>query len=289
MIEEQDDNILKAVTGLEGGCVAGGSTCGVVTGGALGIAMMHERTLKAGNINDKKHVMKLAAEYVQWFNDTYGSSLCRERTGTDFYSTWGQLWYSLTLRRLSGCFWHIRGAMRQLNEMKNHVDCKAGKHNSKKIKNPPFHCAKSVLEGIHRKTGIGNKRLENLSFIFDGGVGFTGGVCGALVGAITGINLMLGMRVRDMSYWDTIKGFAVGHVNLLIDKSLGKPEPFMAGKQVVRRFTKKAGSLECDSITGKSFTGWDDFQAHITADKSCKDLIGFVSDEASEVIWQYKK
>ena len=36
----------------------------------------------------------------------------------------------------------------------------------------PFHCAKAVLAGIRENTGNGNKRLENLSFVFGGGVGY---------------------------------------------------------------------------------------------------------------------
>ena len=42
MIGRQEDRVLKAFTGLEGGIVASGSTCGLVTGGALGLAQMHD-------------------------------------------------------------------------------------------------------------------------------------------------------------------------------------------------------------------------------------------------------
>ena len=59
----------------------------------------------------------------------------------------------------------------------------------------PIHCAKLVLEGIKKQTGIGDDLLENLSFIFDGGIGLQGGACGALAGAIMGINLVMGMSV----------------------------------------------------------------------------------------------
>ena len=46
MIDEQDDDILKAFTGLEGGVVASGSTCGVVSGGAMGLAISHYDEIK---------------------------------------------------------------------------------------------------------------------------------------------------------------------------------------------------------------------------------------------------
>jgi signal transduction protein with GAF and PtsI domain len=56
-----------------------------------------------------------------------------------------------------------------------------------------------VLKGIKEQTGITNERLENLSFVFDGGVGLQGGVCGALAGAIMGINILVGMNFKNLS------------------------------------------------------------------------------------------
>ncbi len=41
MIGKPEDKLLKSVTGLEGGVVATGSTCGVVSGGAIGLALSH--------------------------------------------------------------------------------------------------------------------------------------------------------------------------------------------------------------------------------------------------------
>ena len=41
MIEKPEVKLLKSCTGLEGGVVATGSTCGVVSGGAIGLALSH--------------------------------------------------------------------------------------------------------------------------------------------------------------------------------------------------------------------------------------------------------
>ncbi len=50
MIGKHEDMALRSATGSEGGLVARGSTCGVVTGGALGIALMRVEELdKGGN------------------------------------------------------------------------------------------------------------------------------------------------------------------------------------------------------------------------------------------------
>lgn len=38
--------------------------------------------------------------------------------------------------------------------------------------------------------------LEQLYFVFDGGVGIQGGVCGAIAGAIMAFNLLVGLDIR---------------------------------------------------------------------------------------------
>jgi hypothetical protein len=71
---------------------------------------------------------------------------------------------------------------------------------------------------------------------------------------VMGISLLLGMNIRDTSYFQTLRAFAVGHINLLLDKPIGKPEPFGVGKSVVQRFREEAGATECRIITG--MTEW---------------------------------
>jgi hypothetical protein len=288
MIDMPDDNVLKAVTGLEGGCVACGSTCGIVSNGALGLSLLNEEDVKQRGTEAKKDVMRQAGEYMDWFKGSYGSLVCRDLSKADFYSVWGQLMYFLSGRRLAGCFWHIRGATRHLYLMKNDAGNKMVPTHSENKCEQTVHCAQTVLEGIRKKTGIGDQRLEELSFVFDGGVGFSGGICGALVGAITGINLLMGIRIREQSYWETIKDFIVGHVNLLNNKALTIPEPFRAGKLINENFEKSAGSIECSSITGQRFAGWDEFQEFITGAKQCQELMDFAIKEASEIIKLFK-
>ena len=287
MVENQDNDLIKAVTGLEGGRVACGATCGVVSGGSLGIALDYESEIAATGLSAEKKVLRLVGEYVDWFGKTYGSSFCRERTRTDFYSIWGQLKYFLTIYRLSGCFRHIRGSMRYLHQTRH-----ASMDTSDKIFNTrtdkTLHCARTVLEGIRENTDIGNRRLENFSFVFDGGVGLSGGVCGALVGAVMGINLLLGLPVRNMSYWEIIKGFAIGHFNLLVDRPPETREPFNAGKQVVKKFKEITGAFECRVITEKYFSGWDDFQMFIKGANRCQQLMDFAVEEATGIIKQYQ-
>ena len=283
MIDRREDPVLKAFTGLEGGIVASGSTCGVVTGGALGLALMYDAVLQEKGITAEMGMMSLIGDYIKWFEDSYGSSLCRERSCVNFYTTGGQLRYLLPGDRVGKCLWHIRGAMRYLYACQEKglpvIDVEP-----KGTQYEPIHCAQVVLRGIRERTGIGDPLLERLSFIFDGGVGFQGGVCGALAGAVMGLNLLLGMNIRETSYFKTLKAFTVGHINLLLDKPIGKPEPFGVGKNIIQRFREEAGAIECRTITEKEFSGWTDFQKHISSSDKCTGLIELVTTEASKAI-----
>jgi len=283
MIGRREDRVLKAFTGLEGGIVASGSTCGVLTGGALGLALMHDNVLQERGIAAEAGVISLIGEYVRWFEQSFGSSFCRKRSGVDFYTTLGQLRYFLPGDRVGRCLWHIRGAMRHLNTYQE-KGLSGMDMELKEMQREPIHCAQAVLRGIKNRTGIGDPLLERLSFIFDGGVGFQGGVCGALAGAVMGINLLLGMNIRDTSYFQTLRAFTVGHINLLIDKPIGKPEPFGIGKNIVKRFREEVGATECQTITEKVFSGWNDFQGHISSSDKCTRLIELATTEASDAI-----
>jgi C_GCAxxG_C_C family probable redox protein len=191
--------------------------------------------------------------------------------------------YFLPGDRVGKCLWHIRGALRHLYTYQA-KDLPGMDVEPKEIQGEPIHCAQAVLRGIRDRTGIGDPLLERLSFIFDGGVGFQGGVCGALAGAVMGTNLLLGMNIRDTSYFQTLRAFAVGHINLLFDKPIGKPEPFGVGKSIVQRFREEGGATECRTITEKAFYDWNDLQGHISSSDKCTGLIELATTEASKAI-----
>jgi C_GCAxxG_C_C family probable redox protein len=283
MIGKSEDNILKSFTGLEGGVVATGSTCGVVSGGAMGLALSHYDEIIEKGIPAQAGLLALIGEYVKWFEEKYGSSFCRERSGVDFYSTIGQLRYFVPGDKVSKCLRHIRGATRYLYSFfQDELPVMEMKSDEKQDK--PMHCAQLVLKGIKEQTGMGDDLLEHLSFAFDGGVGLQGGCCGALAGAIMGLNLLIGMNVREMTYFEILKAFAIGHKNLLTNKPVETPEPFSVGKEIVKNFKEEAGSTECQSITGEKFSNWSDFQSYISSSDKCSGLIEFAKDQASTAI-----
>lgn len=284
MAGRREDMALKGATGLEGGLVARGSTCGVVTGGALGMALAKIDEIETEDA--QRRVMGEVRGYVHWFRDSFGTTLCRERTGVDFYTLSGQLRYLLPGDRVGRCLWHIGKAA---SHLKRHIAVTRFRTESPEgSSGQARHCATEVLRGVRRASGTGNEVLEKIAFVLDGGVGLTGGVCGALAGAVMAANLAYGWDIRSMSQAKTIKEFVAGHLNLLRKKQASGRETFAIGKQILASLDGRAGRLDCASITGKTFSGWDDFQSHMNTSGSCSELIERAILVSSEAIVRHR-
>jgi C_GCAxxG_C_C family probable redox protein len=283
MMGRREDTLLRAFTSLQGGVVGSGSTCGVVTGGAVGLALMHDSLMQEKGVAGEAAVLSLVGEYANWFERNFGSCFCRERTGVNFRTLRGQLRHFIPGDKVGKCLWHSRAVARHMYSCRE-KDLVVVDIESNEAQGEPIHCAQAVLRRIREETGIGDSLLERLSFVFDGGVGFRGGVCGALAGSIMGVNLLAGMNIRDMSYWQTLKACGVGHINMLTEKPIGAAESFSLGKPIVHRFRDKAGATECAAITEKEFSDWTGFQRHISSSDKCKGLIEFAAAEACKVM-----
>lgn len=273
MAGRREDVMLKAATGLEGGLVASGSTCGVITGGALGMALM------AAPGETRQDIMAKVTRYVDWFHSHFATTLCRERTSVDFYKASGQLRY-LIPAKVGRCLWHIGRSMAYLS----HEQQAKGFVRGEEDRFAGIHCAGSVLNAVRAETGIGDDVLENASFVLDGGVGYTGGLCGAFAGAVLAINIPFGWNIRDMSYPKTIRDFVIGHINLVRKSPKAGPEPFLMGKELLKSLQKKIPALECSRIIGRRFQDADDFRAHISSSQACAELVQTAASEAGRII-----
>lgn len=283
----KDDMMLVSSTGLEGGVVASGSTCGVITGGALGLALMCDKDRGGDGTFSDAVILRKVGEYVDWFFKNFGTTSCRERSDVDFYSIGGQLRYFIPGDRAIRCMNHIGKAVDFLiSHTKGMVPLKKYQKNDVTF-SKPRHCAREVLALVAKKMGNFDSTLLHTSVVLDGGVGLKGGVCGALSGAIIAMNSEYGINPRRNSYIENIRAFAVGHINLLIERPISMPEPFGIGRGIVRKFKERAKSLECRDITGKTFDGFSGFQSFISRSEKCSELIDFSAGLAIDAIEEW--
>lgn len=276
--------LLRAATGFEGGTVASGSTCGVVTSGALAIALLHDHALKERGLAAEIDVIGLIEKYIDWFTVHFGTTICRVRTEVDFNRVGGQIRYLLPGDRMARCFRHITEAVNYLDPVRAGTSILLNENDTSPREMPSYRCARSVLEKVRERTGVGDSRVERLSFVFDGGIGLTGGLCGALAGGVMALNMLFGIDVRHMSYLQILSAFLVGHVNLLLERPRGMPEPFGLGSTLAKNFASAAGSLECSRITARTFENWHDFADHMNSSSFCHGLIDHTADMASMLI-----
>jgi C_GCAxxG_C_C family probable redox protein len=91
-----------------------------------------------------------------------------------------------------------------------------------------FFCAESVLLAIAESQGIQSDLIPRIATGFCSGVSRTGGMCGAVSGAIMGINLVAGRNAPDES----------------IELS------YTLTQELINRFEKQNGSVNCRQLMG---------------------------------------
>ncbi len=283
MVARPSDELLQAVTGLEGGVVGSGATCGIITGGVLGLAQLYAPMVNDRGDPARAAILDIAGQYVQWYVGRHGTQRCRERTGVDFHTPGGQMRYFL-YGGFFPCLAAIGRSIRRLHDRSNRSFEPWGTADEE----PAFHCAEVVMAKIRQATGAGSPEIENIAYVLDGGVGLSGGVCGALAGAVMSVNLVFGINTRRIGLSKNIGKFVTGHVNLFSGRQRRMPEPFGLGKQVVEEFKSAAGSLECRSITGKHFSQYDEFTAHTAGPSACKTVIDASVQSAVRVLEKWR-
>ncbi len=115
-----------------------------------------------------------------------------------------------------------------------------------------FFCAESVLQAIAESRGIRSDLIPSIATGFCSGVSRTGGMCGALSGAIMGIGLVAGRN-----------------------KPVESLEPaYTLVQKLIDRFEKQYGSINCCQLLGCDL-GADAGQRY------------FMENQLIEKCWQY--
>jgi hypothetical protein len=270
----EDDELVMALTGLAGGVLNNGSTCGVVIGGAVGIAMLRDREL-AGQWTraDEIQLLREVRENVDWFESRFNTSLCREREELNYerITALGLL----NPQKAKGCVARAGASMERFTGQRDSVE--RGESSAEaEAPNPAEHCAAKVLAEIRAQTGVGSERLERISVALDGGIGLSGGGCGALSGALMALGLRYALDTKNTEP-DKLK-----NIYRAMDS-----EFFRKAILLANGFIKEFGALECSRLGGRKFKDWDEF-SEFRNSAACDMLNKFVTEKTIEIIEEPK-
>ena len=286
--------MVKAACPLEGGGASGGSTCGVVSGGCMALALGHLADILEGDAAKTEALYGRMREYALWFEESFGSTLCRERCGTDLTRVTGFLDYIFTGKVFTRCVAHLGKSAKKLIEMVNRPLLEQRADTGRADTGPAEagrvadagsaggYCAAEVLHGIREATGLGSEYLENISIAFDGGIGLSGGLCGALAGALLPLGMVWGIDPKEEGIAGTLRAFLRGHVNLYTGR--GRKELWAAANPLVREFRREFGSLECRELTSRSFAGGEELATFVPSSPRCAEIKEWCRDRVVEIL-----
>ena len=279
MTGDTHDEVLTASGGLAGGM--GGSTCGVLLGGALGLGLQYTVHSEGAGCHAEAATVKRVGAFLDWFEDTYGTTDCRERTGVEFTSIKKMAAYMVPGHKSVKCLAHLRKAIGYLQEQV--LDPAAAELNAGEPK--CGHCAADILADVREQTGVGSEVLESASVVLDGGVGLHGGACGALAAAGLVVGLMSGTDFHRSTMRDGLGAMAA------MVRAGGTSKPVRPGKahyqvftsseafeRIKRAFLREAESISCREIVGRRFDNYAGFQDWITTSERCRGLKTMVAE-----------
>jgi hypothetical protein len=279
-----DRTAVKAACPLEGGGASQGSTCGVVSGGCMAIVLAHLADMISGEAGKGEALYERLLEYTDWFESEFGSTLCRERCGADLNEVSGLIDYLFTGKVVSRCINHIGKAASHLPGFINRPLQGDGEVTDldRKLAASGGYCAAEVLRGIREDSGYGSLYLEQLSVSLDGGIGLSGGLCGALAGALLPIGLIWGIDPKKEGLTGTLESSVRGHINLYLDRH--EPELWAVASPFIREFKGKFASLECRDIVGRSFRSGSELAEFMSGSSICTEIKAWCQERASELI-----
>lgn len=187
-----DAKKLKSVAGLAGGVGHQGAACGILVGGALALGLA-----SAGTDEDQAAITArgcaYVGEFVRRFMRQSGSALCRDIARTDFDDGWQLRKYILARSR--NC---VRLASRSAYMLADIIDGADKPPDelyydlNRKFSDNNFHCAYSVVMLASEELDVNPVFPPNVLIPLNGGIGYSGSTCAALLGGCIVIGLKRG-------------------------------------------------------------------------------------------------
>ncbi len=131
------------------------------------------------------------------------------------------------------------------------------------------HCATDVLKRVREKSDVGDESIEQLSTVFDGGIGLSGGACGAVIGGLIALGYQYGYAHSKED------AFQMRDLFRTIPRKYAK-----AANRLIDQFESRYGALECEGILQHKIQGFDDY---VEQRKTCENMIDWVAETAVNI------
>jgi C_GCAxxG_C_C family probable redox protein len=288
-----DTNLLRAATGFAAGLSTMGDICGMVNGGVLilgknlgqpspdwernlaliitcnqfyQMTKVSVGTCNCGDVHGGKHLAKnfrraiLTGKTVKCFEMLYkGAGILSEL---------------------------IRQSEKGLSQFDRVFEGRiADSYQGFQSKN--FHCCWTTLQRIQELSSLDISPLNNSVSGFIGGIGFSGTLCGAVVGGVLALGLKYGIDPRDRGYKDTMK---IVYQGLLKSDGIFRDEKifpaaanFNRCKILYRILEEKYGDCNCTTISGLDMNRIFSIQEFKAKNKieDCRRLSETIAQKAS--------
>ncbi|RJP23625.1 MAG: hypothetical protein C4520_05925 [Candidatus Abyssobacteria bacterium SURF_5] len=199
-----DTKRIRAAAGLAGGIGHQAAVCGIVTGGALTLALasaQSEDDQAAITARGSTHVNR----FVRLFAKKNGGILCGDIARTDFTDS-GQVRRYL----LVGSRTCVKAASRAAEDLVDIIEENRPPEErftelNRGFFDADFHCAYSVICQACEKSMRNQMLGPNLLVPLNGGVGYTGSTCAALIGGCMAIGLARGGDTSETGILSAVK------------------------------------------------------------------------------------
>jgi len=253
-------NMLKAVTGFGAGVATMGDVCGMVNGGVVALGNLLAPLY--GSPNEEWKIAWFCHEFYRQTKEAAGTCSCGEIHGGKHLAK--NFRKAILTGKTFKCFEMLYKGSGILDNFFAGIPYSPPYFESEEavrirafyeyFRENRFHCCRSTLEDIEKRSRRDLSFLRDAATGFIGGIGFSGTLCGAVIGGVLAAGAVHGVNAKTSDYGDTMK--IIYHGLLKSDKVWSDTKVFKAAKafEVSRKIYEMVeasyGSCDCRAISG---------------------------------------
>lgn len=288
--------LLEAVTGFGAGVATMGDVCGMVNGGVVALGNLLPPLYKSPEEEWKTALF--CHEFYRQTKESAGTCSCGEIHGGKHLAK--NFRKAILTGKTFRCFEMLYKGSGILDDFFTRITYAPPFFETEKaerirsiheyFRENRFHCCRTTLELIQEKSGRDLSFLREAATGFIGGIGFSGTLCGAVIGGVFAAGAAHGVNPKMRDYSDTVK--IIYHGLLKNDKIWNDSRVFKAARafEVSRKIYEMVesiyGSCDCRIISGLDIERPETFQAYREENGiiRCRTLAERISQETASLL-----